>query len=253
MELFAAQGYQHTSLREIAERLGLSKAAVLYHFPAKDQLLAALTEPLLEDMEAALDRAAAARPPAEPRWTCVEGLLDSYLANRTLLLMLRNDLSILTRSPERYERFFDVYTRAYELIAGPGAELPALVRAAQALSALGDPLFTFPDAPNEVLREIVLDGARALLRDDDGGARRHPGRVTGRRASSGAGRRTPRRRAADVRRRRAQRGRDRRGGRRLPGHPLPASARHRHLWFLSTFRDYETAFREVGRWPVPLD
>jgi len=179
MELFAAQGYQHTSLREIAERLGLSKAAVLYHFPAKDQLLAALTEPLLEDMEAALDRAAAARPPAEPRWMCVEGLLDSYLANRTLLLMLRNDLSILTRSPERYERFFDVYTRAYELIAGPGAGLPALVRAAQALSALGDPLFTFPDAPNEVLREIILDGARALLRDDDRGARRHPGRVRG--------------------------------------------------------------------------
>lgn len=165
MELFVAQGYQQTSLRQLATRVGLTKAAVLYHFPAKEQILGALTEPLLEDMEAALAQAAAAEPPAEPRWVCIEGLLDSYLANRSTLLLLRQDLSILSRSPELYERFFAMFQRTYQLIAGPGAALPELVRAAQAMSVLGDPLFIFPDAPNPVLRAIVLDGARALLRD----------------------------------------------------------------------------------------
>jgi AcrR family transcriptional regulator len=182
MQLFAAQGYQQTSLRQLAARLGLSKAAVLYHFPAKDQIIGALTEPLLEDMEAAVERAAAAASPAEPRWVCIEGLLDSYLANRPMLLLVRQDLSILSRSPERYERFFAVFARASRIIAGPGAELPGLLRAGQALSVLGDPLFIFPDSPNHVLRELILDGSRALLRDQP------YGRVEARRRRPTAGR-----------------------------------------------------------------
>lgn len=195
MELFAAQGYQQTSLRQLAARLGLSKAAVLYHFPAKEQIIGALTEPLLEDMEAALERAAAAQPRDQPRWVCVEGLLDSYLANRSALLLLRQDLSILGRSPELYDRFFAVFTRAYGLIAGPGAALPAQVRAAQAMAALGDPLVIFPEAPNHVLREIVLDGARELLRDLPYGRATGPDR---RRPPSG--RRAGRPRALDAER-----------------------------------------------------
>ena len=39
-ELFVEQGYDATSLREIAERLGVTKAALYYHFSSKDQILA---------------------------------------------------------------------------------------------------------------------------------------------------------------------------------------------------------------------
>ena len=35
LELFAEQGYEKTSLREIAERLGVTKAALYYHFKSK--------------------------------------------------------------------------------------------------------------------------------------------------------------------------------------------------------------------------
>ena len=41
-ELFAEQGYDGTSLREIAERIGVTKAALYYHFQSKDQILQAL-------------------------------------------------------------------------------------------------------------------------------------------------------------------------------------------------------------------
>ncbi len=44
-ELFVEQGYDATSLREIAERLGVTKAALYYHFSSKDQILRALLEP----------------------------------------------------------------------------------------------------------------------------------------------------------------------------------------------------------------
>ena len=59
-ELFTDNGYEGTSLREIADRLGFTKAALYYHFQSKEQLLLALLEPvqgmvsqLLTDLEAA--------------------------------------------------------------------------------------------------------------------------------------------------------------------------------------------------------
>ena len=61
-QLFAEKGYDATSLREIAERLGITKAALYYHFRSKDDILRALLEPmntvvteLLERLEAAPD------------------------------------------------------------------------------------------------------------------------------------------------------------------------------------------------------
>lgn len=44
-ELFTEQGYDATSLRQIAERLGFTKAALYYHFQSKEQLLQTLLEP----------------------------------------------------------------------------------------------------------------------------------------------------------------------------------------------------------------
>lgn len=41
-ELFAREGYADTSLREIAERVGVSKSTLLHHYPSKDELLAAV-------------------------------------------------------------------------------------------------------------------------------------------------------------------------------------------------------------------
>jgi AcrR family transcriptional regulator len=177
LELFTAHGYQRTSLRQIAERLGITKAAVLYHFPAKDRIMGELVEPMLCDLEAALDGAERLAPEAA-RWAALEGMLDAFLAHRPMLQTLRHDLAIISRAPI-YQRFLAVATRAGLVIAGPGADLAGRVRAVQAMAGLGDPLFYFADAPGEVLREMILDGARRIL-DDPGPARsggtRRPGR-----------------------------------------------------------------------------
>src|ERR1700734_3037387 len=39
LELFTEQGYDKTSLRDIAERLGTTKAALYYHFERKEDIL----------------------------------------------------------------------------------------------------------------------------------------------------------------------------------------------------------------------
>jgi AcrR family transcriptional regulator len=44
LEMFTEHGYEQTSLREIAERLGVTKAALYYHFKSKEEIVAAFVE-----------------------------------------------------------------------------------------------------------------------------------------------------------------------------------------------------------------
>ncbi|MBP0936024.1 TetR/AcrR family transcriptional regulator [Streptomyces goshikiensis] len=46
LELFAEQGYEKTSLREIAERLEVTKAALYYHFKTKEDIIISLFDDL---------------------------------------------------------------------------------------------------------------------------------------------------------------------------------------------------------------
>src|SRR5215813_8508211 len=56
LELFNEQGYDKTSLREIAERLGVTKAALYYHFERKEDILLELHLRLHEMGRAILDQ-----------------------------------------------------------------------------------------------------------------------------------------------------------------------------------------------------
>jgi AcrR family transcriptional regulator len=60
-ELFTDRGYEATSLREIAERLGITKAALYYHFRSKDDILRALLEPIGEVLAQLVARLEASR------------------------------------------------------------------------------------------------------------------------------------------------------------------------------------------------
>nr|WP_218885907.1 TetR/AcrR family transcriptional regulator [Kineococcus aurantiacus] len=42
LTVFAASGYRNASLREIADRIGISQQGLTYHFPTKDALLGAV-------------------------------------------------------------------------------------------------------------------------------------------------------------------------------------------------------------------
>ena len=51
LELFAEHGYEKTSLREIAERLDVTKAALYYHFKTKEEILVSIFEDLTQPIE----------------------------------------------------------------------------------------------------------------------------------------------------------------------------------------------------------
>jgi AcrR family transcriptional regulator len=162
---FARRGYYATSLRVIAARVGISKAAVLYHFPEKAELLVALATPMLDDLDAVI-AAAEEKADAEARWLVIEGVLDTELKHRQLLRANLRDLALSTAKPV-FIRFRDAMLRANALVAGRGASFATKVRAAQALAMLGDPVVLFADAPVDQLRAEILAGVRALLGESE--------------------------------------------------------------------------------------
>lgn len=54
LELFAAQGYEKTSLREIADRLGVTKAALYYHFKTKDEIVRGIVRSMAAPIDEAI-------------------------------------------------------------------------------------------------------------------------------------------------------------------------------------------------------
>ncbi|MFG3702134.1 TetR family transcriptional regulator [Micromonospora sp. NPDC047620] len=160
--LFSVNGYRATSMRRIAEEVGTTKAALYYHFPGKEDILARLTEPLLDELDDALTGAERYHDPAAVRWRVVEGMLDVFLRHRRTLLMLVRDMTLLAQAPVA-ERFRAVMALANDLVAGPDRSLGQRVRAAQAVAGLGDAVVLFADEPPDQVRRHVLDGVRALL------------------------------------------------------------------------------------------
>jgi AcrR family transcriptional regulator len=162
-ELFLQQGYIETSIRQIAKAVGLTKTAVLYHFPTKDAILTELAEPMLAAMEQVLHRASA-QPAEQARWTVINGVLDASFTHLRILAIA--NAAWVMRDPI-HRRVLDINTQAMQIIAGPGGGLRESVRASAALALLARPTVFHRDAaPEDVRREVMLAVAR--LFEDDG-------------------------------------------------------------------------------------
>src|SRR3954447_6646145 len=87
LELFTEQGYDGTSLREIAERLGVTKAALYYHFKTKEDIVASLVEIRLAALERLLEWGQAQPRTVEVRQELLRRYSADLLAGRHHLIM----------------------------------------------------------------------------------------------------------------------------------------------------------------------
>ena len=167
LELFRTQGYDGTSLRQIAERLGMTKAAVYYHFRAKEQLVVDLTKPFLDGLS---EIVGAARARGEDRVKASpEDLLGQYV---DLLIAHHEVVNVLAGDPAAVNHP-DVGLRATVLLRAFQAELVGeeaseadRFRAACALGAL-NAAAAVPTAAIARAREPILRAALAALRSGD--------------------------------------------------------------------------------------
>jgi AcrR family transcriptional regulator len=97
LDLFVEQGYDKTSLRELAERMGFTKAALYYHFPSKADILRALHErmhALLEGPMTLLDQGPASLDNYEK---FLDACVDGIQANQKLFMLHRVNQAALAK------------------------------------------------------------------------------------------------------------------------------------------------------------
>ena len=158
-ELFATQGIEQTSLREIAERLDITKAALYYHFPSKDELIAELVRPMVADLEAFHADVTSAAP--GDLHSLLERYLDLCHRHRLLFQGLLRDLATLAR----LDVLATLLHRRTEVDrALVGSDAPAdRARAIIAFGGLQDCVVLMPDAPVECYRAAAVDAALRAL------------------------------------------------------------------------------------------
>ncbi len=174
LQLFAEQGYEQTSLREIAERLGVTKAALYYYFKSKEDIVRSLVEDYMAQID---DLIAWAKD--QPRDTAIKAeIVSRYLdivANGTAVFRLLHQnqaaVSSLAAAKERGELFRERMDALVDLLTEPGAPVSDQVRAASCLVSISFCCMHYQDrvADPAELRAAVLDMALGLA-----GARLEP-------------------------------------------------------------------------------
>ncbi|WP_106816933.1 TetR/AcrR family transcriptional regulator [Microbacterium timonense] len=107
--LFNEQGYDATSVSDLAARLGLTKSALYHHFDSKEQLLALALDEALDGLEGVLDEPEAVRGSEVERLGAVlrgaVRVLVDKLPYVTLLLRVRGNSAVERAALERRRAF----------------------------------------------------------------------------------------------------------------------------------------------------
>jgi AcrR family transcriptional regulator len=163
LELFSEHGFDGTTLQQIADRLGLTKAALYYHFRSKDDLLRALIAPAIADLDALLDADEQDADTPARRRRFVEDYIDVMLRQRRLIAYMASDLAIVAH-PAISGGTAARRDRLQRRLAGDGLEFSEQVRVTMATRAIGGVIAQFPDADLDELRAVLIETTRGLLR-----------------------------------------------------------------------------------------
>ncbi len=106
IELFNEQGYDATSIGDLARDLGLTKSAIYHHVPSKESLLAAALDEALDELTRAIESAVASEgtTASERLRTAIHRsveILVEHLPAVTLLLRVRGNSEVETIALQR--------------------------------------------------------------------------------------------------------------------------------------------------------
>jgi AcrR family transcriptional regulator len=170
LQLFNEQGYDKTSLREIANRLGITKAALYYHFERKEDILLelhlrlhALGSEMLDRLDRIDDGELAAAWPS-----LIDDFIDQLLANRDLFLMhQRNERAIYAlREDERHRaENEDIQQRFRRVLSNAGIPLKQRVRMACSVGAVASALMGAKTMFGEESTDEIAGYVRVVVHD----------------------------------------------------------------------------------------
>lgn len=163
--LFSSIGYKATTLQDVAQSVGYSRPALLYHFKTKEALLGAMLEPALIDAERALGELLSMPDGVQRRLKTIGKLADLALAHRktvVLLLTRPTELQEALKS-QRPRQVIDAFSA---LFIGNNAPLAQRLSVVFALNGVAAAAAEVPDGAEEEARPELIRSLSALLRDD---------------------------------------------------------------------------------------
>jgi AcrR family transcriptional regulator len=169
LDLFTDQGFDGTSMREIAERLGISKPAIYYHFASKEEILMALHLRLHEFGKAALTQLAGQTVTLQLWASLLNELLDQMLAQRKIFLMHERNQAALEKlhRNDHDAEHEDIQQQLRQALTNPAVPLRDRVRMASSLGVVFGGLLMAGDAFDNVssaeLGSLVRDAVRDVV------------------------------------------------------------------------------------------
>lgn len=136
-ELFAERGFQQTTFAELAERAGISRGSITWHFGSKEGLLIAVVEDQTEAFIAFLEQVASMKPAEIQDYLRFEDAAGTMLRSAQLFLALYNDA--MKPDSSIHEAFVDLHRRARSTLeqwAERNLTLPAGTSSADAAVAI---------------------------------------------------------------------------------------------------------------------
>lgn len=170
LDLFTTQGYDKTSMRQIAERLGFSKAAIYYHFASKEDILMALDARLYDLGHDALSTVEASETAPEVWMALLDRLIDQILEHHALFVLHeRNRAAIAQLHRERHvsghgnlEEWLRVALANQEIALEDRMRMACAFGAVMGVLDLGGDVFSeIPSAALAVLLRKVVNSVMA--------------------------------------------------------------------------------------------
>ena len=110
--LFVERGYQGVSMREIGEAVGITKAALYYHFKDKEELFMAILRESLDEITVILDESEAREATARGQiGRAMQGLFSLPAERRALIRVATQEMAHV--SPEVRAAFNTVYQEKF--------------------------------------------------------------------------------------------------------------------------------------------
>jgi AcrR family transcriptional regulator len=163
VDLFTWHSFAGTSLQMIADEMGFTKAAIYYHFRTREELLAAVVEPIFEQLSAIITAAESQRSAAARADHMLLGYAELAVANRALVSVLACDPSVTTLLRDQ-PHWSELINRQLALLAGDVPDAGGLIKATVVLagisSAVGPTWIAVGD--DDLLRHLVDTGRRTL-------------------------------------------------------------------------------------------
>ncbi|MFI2764629.1 TetR/AcrR family transcriptional regulator [Streptomyces echinatus] len=165
LELFAEQGYEKTSLREIAERLDVTKAALYYHFKTKEEIIVSLFEDLTKPIEDLIEWGRRQPHTLETKQEIVRRYSEALSGAEPLFRFMQENQATV-RELRIGDTFKDRMRGLRDILIDPEAQLVDQVRSVSAMFTLHAGMFVMQDLEGdpEKKREAVLEVALDLVK-----------------------------------------------------------------------------------------